>query len=194
MCPTSEPQHILATSHRTTATFSCAPCRTDSVTPTAMFSCFLNHADIVMSSRPHLAQVLLEVLNARLADIREWWVTGALETRGFGAPQVHPASPYAFWLPSNHMLSGCLPTICFLDAFQLPTCLDACSFVAGLESSGVKGRQMWHAVVVPQLLIPALFKNCKHPFFTCPSQVAHLVRALFEPTEMRAQLLDEIGG
>ncbi len=35
-----------------------------------------------------MTQVLLEVLNARLADIREWWTTGALQARGFGAPQV----------------------------------------------------------------------------------------------------------
>lgn len=35
-----------------------------------------------------MPQVLLEVLNARLADIREWWATGALQARGFGAPQV----------------------------------------------------------------------------------------------------------
>lgn len=33
-------------------------------------------------------QVLLEVLNARLADIQEWWATGALQSRGFGAPQT----------------------------------------------------------------------------------------------------------
>lgn len=33
-------------------------------------------------------QVLLEILNARLADIRDWWSSGALQMRGFQAEQT----------------------------------------------------------------------------------------------------------
>ena len=33
-------------------------------------------------------QVVLEILNARLLDIRDWWDTGALTQRGFSAAEV----------------------------------------------------------------------------------------------------------
>ena len=34
------------------------------------------------------AQVVLEVLNARLMDIRDWWDAGSLAARGFTAAEV----------------------------------------------------------------------------------------------------------
>ena len=59
-----------------------------SALPDVLERCWRKHLCTTRMNAVHGCQVVLEILNARLLDIREWWDAGALTQRGFTAAEV----------------------------------------------------------------------------------------------------------
>lgn len=128
------------------------------------------HACPVATQTPRVlgsrAQTLLEVLAARLVDIQEWWATGALQVgMNTSDSQLH-----------------------FLSQCNSAERLCRCQF----------SRQLRVAVVMSDAptftLRPEVCCGLVQARGFGAAQVSHLVCVLFEPTEFRARLIEEIEG